>query len=423
MTAVLPLGDPKLESERYLIVSGDSHVGPSVRHGLRPYCDEKYLDRFDEYTDALEAHLSVEDGIHVPLPQEHLERIRQHALVPGLNDPEARLKDMDDDGVAAEVIYHGAVNGQTIPFSSFGFVAWGTPAFKDLENVGYHIYNRWLADFCSAAPERLLGVAHLSVLDVEAAVQEIEWAAAHGLRSINLPSQRRDFPGYNERHWDPLWAACESNDVTLTTHGGGGDLPPYTGVEGTAIFMTELAFYARRALWHLIFGGVFERYPGLRFVITEQFGDWIPEALRDMNSAYFAPQNRLLREVLPKPPEEYFARNCYVGASFMSRLEARASVDGQYVDRLFWGRDYPHQEGTWPRTLLSLRYTLSSLDPQDIRLLIGENCIRAYNLDRTPLAAIAERIGPTIGAVGEAVDHLPEGMYRGLAFRDLGKWA
>src|SRR5207248_1385587 len=105
----------------------------------------------------------------------------------------------------------------------------------------------------------------------------------------------------------------------LSTHAGGGQYASYTGVESTALFLQEISFWGRRPVWFLILGGVFERHPGLRLVVTEQFGDWVDQTARDMDSAYLASSSAKLRAVLPELPSTYFRHNVSVGASFMSR--------------------------------------------------------------------------------------------------------
>ena len=109
-----------------------------------------------------------------------MQRSYEASLRPGLQDHAARLADMDHAGVAAAVIYHGGLNGQSIPFSTTGLITWGDTRYNELEPVGVRIYNRWLADFVSQAPERHAGIAHIPISDPEACVREVEWAAEHG---------------------------------------------------------------------------------------------------------------------------------------------------------------------------------------------------------------------------------------------------
>ena len=116
-------------------------------------------------------------------------RVARNQQTDGHHDVHARLRDLDYDGVAAEVIFHGSQNGEPIPFQSFGpFLGYEKGDNLELLGVGYHIYNEWLADFCSVEPERHVGLAHLPMWDVDAAVREAEWARGAGLRGVNFPA-------------------------------------------------------------------------------------------------------------------------------------------------------------------------------------------------------------------------------------------
>ena len=151
------------------------------------------------------------------LDRRFLQRSYEASLVPGLQDSDARLADMDRAGVAACIIFHGGLNGQSIPFSTTGLISWGHSRYNDLEPVGVRIYNRWLADFVSQAPARHFGIAHIPISDPEACVREVEWAAENGLSGINLPAPRGDFPMYNDPVWEPLWAVC-AGDRAVAQH-------------------------------------------------------------------------------------------------------------------------------------------------------------------------------------------------------------
>ena len=259
---------------------------------------------------------------------------------------------------------------------------WGDSAYNHLEPVGVRIYNRWLADFVSEAPERHVGIAHIPISDPEACAQEVEWAAEAGLKGINLPAPRGDFPMLNDPVWEPLWAACEETGMSLNTHGGGGEHYPYQGQGAQAMYMMETPWRTRRGVWVMILGGVFERHPGLKLVLTEQWIDWAPQVMADMDGLYHGPTGAAIRATLPKPPSEYFRQNCFIGASFLSNWEAKFAIEHDLVANAMWGDDYPHAEGTWPHTREAMRFTFSDIDPKYTRQFLGDTAIDVYGLDR-----------------------------------------
>jgi predicted TIM-barrel fold metal-dependent hydrolase len=397
---------------RYIVVSSDSHVAPRAED-LRPYCEQPLLEQFDQYMRDLQDNRWVTDAM-AHYSEELQERARHNGSIDGLWDPAARIRDMDADGVAADVIFHGGQNLEEIPFQGAD-----DPA---LRTAGLRIYNRWLADFVGANPHRHVGVAHIPIWDVELAVDEVTWARGAGLTAVNFPAPRREWPSYNEPVYEPLWAACEELGMPLATHSGSGDAPAYTGPEAWALLMSEALWYSRRGLWYLIWGGVFERHPGLTFAMAEQRSEWVPDVLRHLDSIYFSDlQSAERQRALPLTPSEYFARQCYVGASFMARFEAEKRADVG-VDRIMWGTDYPHYEGTWGYTSESIRTTFAGLPPGDVAAMLGLNAVRCYGLDPHALQGVADRIGPTIATIDEPLDGPPEGAL-GFGFRTLGPYA
>jgi len=141
-----------------------------------------------------------------------------------------------------------------------------------------------------------------------------------------------------------------------------------------------------------------------------------------MDSVYHSYFATDLRRVLPREPSSYWQTNCFVGASFMSGPEARAAVEQDLVDSLMWGDDYPHLEGTWPRTREAMQATFHGIEPSAVARLIGENAVGVYGLDREALGAIAERVGPTHAELAVAPNRSPDD-FGGLAFRVRGKFS
>jgi len=142
-------------------------------------------------------------------------------------------------------------------------------------------------------------------------------------------------------------------------------------------------------------GGVFDRHPNLRLVMTEVRADWMPATLRYLDAVY-----ELHRADLPatRMPTEYWHSNCLTSLSFVHRAEVEMRHE-LGIETLAFGRDYPHTEGTWPNTKAWLRDAFSRVPDNELRLILGENAVRVLGLDRAKLAEVATRIGPTIDSV------------------------
>ena len=424
-------GDP------YLVVSTDSHVGPSLKGQLRPYCSKDYLEQYDEFAGAfsienpdLPAHIravmtkpkppSEDDDLYI---QERSRALVRSWSCTGQVDPHDRIRDMDADGIAADVVFAGGQNGEVLPFLSWGgFDAGPANVDADLRAVGAHIFNSWLADFVSVEPERHVGVMQLMISDIEGAVREVEWGRKVGLRAVNLPAPQREIAAYNDPSYERFWAACEDLGLPLLTHVGGGETPlGVNGPMGNALLQSEQHFLGRRGLWQLIFGGVFERHPGLKLVFTEQRQEWVAETLRHLDSVYehITSSNKEARTKLPRKPSEYWASNCFIGGSFMASFEAAQREEVGFRN-LMWGTDYPHMEGTWPNTKLALRNTFSDVPEEDARLILGENAVRVYGLSEEALRPVANRIGPKPEELTHPLAEEEFPVFRGFAFRRHG---
>jgi predicted TIM-barrel fold metal-dependent hydrolase len=315
--------------------------------------------------------------------------------------PERRLRVLDADGIAAEVIFPQPAGRAAPPFYDF-FGHPRDPERPELAAAGCRAYNRWLVDFLadSLQPERHVGLALIGLVDdVDAAVAEVEWAKRAGLGGVILRSQPLGGVGWHDPRFEPLWDVCEALEMPIHTHGGEG-LPLGDHPGSRSIFFTEVCWFAHRIFWHLLWSGVLERHPRLRLVFTEQFADWVPGVLRQLDVQYEGTVSSLtLADGLSMKPSEYWARQCSVGASFMSRAECemRHAIG---VPTILWGSDFPHDEGTWPATAAALRETFHGVPEDELRAMLGENALRVYALDGPAIRAHAARIGPTLEALG-----------------------
>jgi len=110
--------------------------------------------------------------------------------------------------------------------------------------------------------------------------------------------------------------------------------------------------------------------------------------------------------MLPRLPSEYFARNCWVGASFPGPAEV-AVLPTIGLDRFMWGSDYPHKEGTYPYTRESLRRSFYDMPEADLRKVFAGNLATVYDFDLEQLAPLAADSGPTPAEISVPLDQIP----------------
>lgn len=383
---------------RYTVISADCHAGANLET-YREYLDRSWRDEFDAWR----------GGYANPF------RDLQGGGRSRNWDDDRRITEQAADGVVAEVVFPNTVP----PFFPTGAVVAPppTPAEYPARLAGIRAHNRWLVDFCARHPERRAGIAQIFVNDVEDAIADVRFAAENGLRGgVLLPSVPPDAkhldPLFSTRY-DPLWAACQDLGVVVNSHSGTG-APDYgEHLAAGAVWIAETAFFSRRTLTHLLLGGVFERYPRLRFAMTEQGASWIPDTLAQLDAIHAQMRTGRIGElkygpdeVLPEAPSDYFHRNVWVGASFPSRREAE-SRHAIGLDHYLWGSDYPHFEASYPYTRELLRKAFAGTDPAELQRVLAGNAADLYGFDLGALAPLAAEFGPTVDEVAVPLDAVP----------------
>ncbi len=387
-------------SDRYVLISADCHAGGNMET-YRTYLDPAYRDEFDRWRSAYQNPFRDLQGGN---------RDRNW------ND-DRRVRELEEDGIVAEVVFPNTVP----PFFPTGALVARPPSPHEFELrlAGIRAHNRWLVDWCAAYPDRRAGIAQIFLNDIDEAIADVRFARDHSLRGgVLLPAVPDDAKHLKPLYapdYDRLWAACEELDVPLNNHSGGGspDYGPY--LAAGPVWVAETSFFSRRPLTHLILGGVFERFPRLRFVLTEQGCAWIPPLLAQLDGYHAQMRKGRIgelkyrpEEVLPFRPSEYFARNCWVGVSFPSPSEAGARHDVG-LDRFMWGSDYPHHESTYPFTREGLRRAFAGTEPAELRQLLAGNAASVYGFDLERLQPVADRVGPSVDELNAPLTAVPAG--------------
>ncbi|MGH9080609.1 MAG: amidohydrolase family protein [Acidimicrobiales bacterium] len=329
---------------------------------------------------------------------------------------------LDEQGIHAEVAFPGPVLAGGLSPAMY----LGSQASRGLDPVwpALHAYNRWLAEFCAAAPGRRAGCIPIDLHDMDRAVEEINWARGVGLfGGIMLPtmSLTSGLPGYADDYYEPLWSACEDNGLVVNLHTGASGMATdakqlYDKKRGGYLGLYEVFVFTRRPLWFMILGGVFDRHPKLRVVVTENGVQWLPSLVRDLESFFDTHGGAPVRSYLKLRPSEYIDRHVFLGGSLMKRYEAEMRNEIG-IDRIMWGADYPHLEGAAPVHRLILRHVFGGMPEDDVRRMLGGNAIRVYGFDVDRLQAVADRVGPTVADLATTVslDDIPETFSWSLA--------
>ena len=291
-------------------------------------------------------------------------------------DAEAQLADMDVEGIDVGVLY-----------PSFGLFATAADGLDPaLATAICRAYNNWMADFCSADPARLRGVAMIPKQDPKAAAIEAERAVSElGLCGVFVRPNPVDGHNLDEPFFDPLYGALESLGVPLGVHEGGRPRLPQVGVDRFSnLEQRHIATHPLEqmlAAVSLIYGGVLERFPRLHVVFLESGCGWVPFWLERMDDHYEHGKRRDFGggTGINMPPSEYFRRQCHVSADAEEAFVEHV-ISWMGADSVVFSSDYPHPDSKFPHAVESF-IGLDGVSREDMARVLWDNAADLYGFD------------------------------------------
>jgi predicted TIM-barrel fold metal-dependent hydrolase len=302
--------------------------------------------------------------------------------------PDQRLADMNTDGIDAAVMFGGG------PLGTMN---------SELYIASFEAYNRWLWDFCGADRKRLVGVAYLPMRDIDETLRLLRQAAKLGHRSVNIPAFPQSADGistsarvkairsgqgaaltgdptgqrsYAEPEFDRLWQEISDLDMTVTIHLG-GRIPRFGEKQHFLpdMVMSKLAMAEPIAI--LIFNGVFQRFPKLRFVTVESGVGWFSFMAEYMDRTW-EKQRYWTDSPLSEKPSFYMDRNVY-GSFINDRIGIllRNEPGGRNI---MWSSDYPHSETSFPHSHDVIARDFAGIPDADINEIVCERARRLYSV-------------------------------------------
>jgi len=352
--------------EGTVIVSADSHMLET----------DLWIDRFPEHLKDQAPRMVFKDGgwdlsiggksMTPPVIAQALCDALE--CYPGFTDLETRLADLDIEGVEKELIF---------PQRLFGLMMFGE--IENKEHV-FGAYNEHISSVCAQAPDRLYSVMAPSYWDPPAAKESVARCVELGARCLLVPIKPGKFADgrtiqYNHGRLDPLWEAIQESGLPLAFHIGEAIPTAEPGAVGVSVLTQMQGF---RQNWaQLVFGGVFDRYPGLRVVFVEAGLAWIPGMLHDADMIY----NSFPTQVSPKlahAPSWYWRQHCY--ATFMTDPVGLEMLHRIGADRVMWSSDYPHQESTFGYSRSAIEAVFRACSVEDAQMIVGKTALDLFRM-------------------------------------------
>ena len=280
-------------------------------------------------------------------------------------DPEARIRDMDEEGVDVNLMVPG-----------------GIPSTDDadLEMAFIRAQHRYLDDFTSKYPHRLKSLIIASGLRVEDSVKEIKkWSRsswAVGVEPRLALDQPLDHPDL-----EPIWKAADEEGLGVIHHSFSFGFPGYRDLWDNR-FMGRLASHpwgAMRAIPSFFGSGILDRYKNIRFGILESGFGWLPFwAIRMDDQAIYIGEGAIPKNLQHKF-SDYMAGGRFSAGIVIHEGEKMAKMVTDFLGDhvLMYASDYPHAESRFPESVDKVQ-SWNSLGAESLRKLMWDNAVRFY---------------------------------------------
>ncbi len=294
----------------------------------------------------------------------------------GCYDPQARLDDMNVNGIAASLNF-GSIGGFD------GSRCFHKAPDKELALIHLRAYNDWhILDWCGTAPGRFIPCALLPTWDMDATVAEIERVAAMGCTSVSLTENptRIGLPSIHNDYWEPMWKALVEHDITICLHIGSGNPAPHASMETPIeawITTMPMSIAIGAADWlHL---DALRRYPDLKIILSESGIGWVPYFLERADFAHERHKAWTNSGFEGTRPSEVFRKHfmtCFIDDAFgLKNLEDLGE------DMVAYECDYPHSDTLWPEVPEWLWQSMDGLTDTQIEKITHRNALRMLRFD------------------------------------------
>jgi predicted TIM-barrel fold metal-dependent hydrolase len=293
-------------------------------------------------------------------------------MLPGCHSIADRIKDMDIEGVWAQLCFPN--------FGGFAGSTFLAAQDKELAKLCVGAYNDFILDeWCAYAPDRQIPLIMVPFWDVDASVREIERTAAKGAKSMSVleAPHKLGLPSYHTDHWDPILRVCEEAGLPLSMHFGSGGMPKGLAPDGDMFIAIALfGMNSMMATVDLLFSDVFYKFPALKIALSEGGIGWMPYLLERVD--YSWGRHKYWCQInADKLPSELFREHIYgCFISDRSGIEQRHRIG---VDNIMFESDYPHSDSNWPHTRKLLAEHLADVPDDEARKIVELNARMLYH--------------------------------------------
>ena len=246
----------------------------------------------------------------------------------------------------------------------------------------FRAFNRWLAeDWGMAYRDRIFAAPYITLVDVDEAVRELEWALDQDARTVVLRAAAawtETGPRSPAADWfDPFWARVDEAGITVVVHAGDAGLSSngYTADGFSASFRAgggmrpSIKLFAIERAAHdwlatLILEKLFDRFPNVRIASVENGSEFLAPLFRKLRTSA-----RRLPGYFSEDPVLTFRRHVWINPFWEDDVDEIVELMGD--DRVIFGSDWPHVEGLPEPTDWSTE--LQKLPTESVAKIMGGN--------------------------------------------------
>jgi predicted TIM-barrel fold metal-dependent hydrolase len=379
------LPEPERRRRRFTLISVDDHLvePPHMFEGRLPkhlqeraprvQLDDAGMEYWD-YDGQRHYKVGLNAVVGRPLAERSFEPSRFDEMRRGAWDIDARVHDMDLNGVYASLNFPSSLPGFAGQRYQVGV------SDPDLAFAVVQAANNWhIEEWAGTYPGRMIPCQVPWLLDPERGAAEIRANAARGFTAVTFPElpERLGLPSLHTGYWDPFMAACEETETVICLHVGSSSSAPMTSSDAPADTIGVLFFgWAMFAAVDWLYSRIPVRFPGIRICLSEGGLGWVAGLLDRLDHVGRYQQVYGTWEGIELTPREVMQQNFWFCA-----IDDPAGLEQRHVigiDHVLLETDYPHQDGTWPDSHDLLHAQIGHFPDADIRKLTWENAARLF---------------------------------------------
>ena len=328
------------------------------------------------YGDVRGRNLGLNAVAGKPREMFNIDASRYDEMRPGCYDVHERVRDMNAGGQLA---------GLNFPnFTGFSGQVLNQGPDRDTNLVMIKAYNDWHIDeWCGAYPERFIPCGILPFFDVGESVKEMRRLAAKGCHAVTFSEnpEALQMPSIFSDYWDPVFQAACDEAIVLCCHVGSSSKSAPSAQDAPAgVKMTLSSTMSIFTLVDLLWAPFWERFPDLKFSLTEGDVGWIPYFLWRAEHVHDRHQGWTKHDFGSySGPTEIFKKHvlcCLINDRIGVKL-----LDELNEDNLCWESDFPHSDGTWPYAPESAAELLADLPTAAVDKITHGNAMRHFSFD------------------------------------------